>query len=100
MTVDVEDYFQVYAFFHCIPRDSWDRYACRVEANVDTSAQFADAGVLATFFTLGWIAERHKAMVRRIILTCWGLNWQRSDHHRRVDAAMAGGLRRSCTVPG
>jgi len=86
MTVDVEDYFQVYAFFHCIPRESWERYACRVEANVDRIlAQFATAGVSATLFTLGWIAERHPAMVRRIVEAGHELASHGYDH-RRVDA--------------
>ena len=86
LTVDVEDYFQVYAFFHCIPRDTWDQYACRVEANVDRIlAQFAAAGVTATFFTLGWIAERHPAMVRRIVDAGHELASHGYDH-RRVDA--------------
>jgi polysaccharide deacetylase family protein (PEP-CTERM system associated) len=86
MTVDVEDYFQVYAFFHCIPRESWDRYACRVEANVERIlAQFAAAGVCATFFTLGWIAERYPAMVRRIVDAGHELASHGYDH-RRVDA--------------
>jgi len=99
MTVDVEDYFQVYAFFHCIPRESWDRYACRVEANVDRIlAQFAAAGVSATFFTLGWIAERHKTMVRRIVDAGHELASHGYDH-RRVDrmdpAAFREDLRRT-----
>jgi len=86
MTVDVEDYFQVYAFFHCIPRENWDRYACRVEANVGRILeQFATAGVSATFFTLGWIAERHPAMVRRIVDAGHELASHGYDH-RRVDA--------------
>ncbi len=86
MTVDVEDYFQVYAFFHCIPRESWDRYACRVETNVDRILeQFATAGVSATFFILGWIAERHPAMVRRIVAAGHELASHGYDH-RRVDA--------------
>ncbi len=86
MTVDVEDYFQVYAFFHCIPRESWDGYACRVEANVDRIlAQFATAGIYATFFTLGWIAERHPAMIRRIVDAGHELASHGYDH-RRVDA--------------
>ncbi len=68
MTVDVEDYFQVQAFAHCVPRRDWDRIAPRVEANVDRIlAQFAAANVHATFFTLGWIAERQPAMIRRIV---------------------------------
>ena len=61
MTVDVEDYFQVQAFAHCIDRAEWQRMAPRVEANVDRILeQFAAAGVNATFFTLGWIAERNQ----------------------------------------
>ncbi len=68
MTVDVEDWFQVQAFAGCIDRSSWDTLASRVESNVDRILeQFAGAGVHATFFTLGWVAERHKTMVRRIV---------------------------------
>ena len=93
MTVDVEDYFQVYAFFHCIPRASWDGYACRVEANVDRIlAQFARAGVSATFFTLGWIAERHPAMIRRIVAAGHELASHGYDH-TRVDAMDATAFR-------
>jgi len=68
MTIDVEDYFQVQAFARCIDRSDWDGYPCRVEANVDRLLmQFAAAGVVGTFFTLGWIAERYPAVVRRIV---------------------------------
>jgi polysaccharide deacetylase family protein (PEP-CTERM system associated) len=68
MTVDVEDWFQVQAFAHCIARADWDGSARRVEANVDRILGLFDAArVRATFFTLGWIAERHPAMVRRIV---------------------------------
>ncbi len=68
MTVDVEDYFQVQAFAHCVSRSSWEGTPPRVEANVDRILdQFAAAGVHGTFFTLGWVAERHPAMVRRIV---------------------------------
>jgi polysaccharide deacetylase family protein (PEP-CTERM system associated) len=89
MTVDVEDYFQVYAFFHCIPRSSWDGYARRVEDNVDRIlTQFSKAGVSATFFTLGWIAERHPAMVRRIVSAGHELASHGYDH-TRVDAMNA-----------
>lgn len=67
LTVDVEDYFQVSAFAPHIPRSDWDHIPCRVEANVERILSlFAAAGVRATFFTLGWIAERFPAMVRRI----------------------------------
>jgi len=68
MTVDVEDWFQVQAFAHCIGRDQWEHKESRVEANIERIlALFASAGVHATFFTLGWIAERHPGIVRRIV---------------------------------
>ena len=67
LTVDVEDYFQVSALSPYIRRADWDRIPCRVERNVDTILSLlADAHVRATFFTLGWIAERHPALVKRI----------------------------------
>lgn len=68
MTVDVEDYFQVSAFEPYIDRANWESLPRRVESNIDRIlALFADADISATFFTLGWIAERHPAMVRRIV---------------------------------
>ncbi|MES2072238.1 MAG: XrtA system polysaccharide deacetylase [Pseudomonadota bacterium] len=68
MTIDVEDYFQVSAFADHIPRDSWPTLACRVERNIDLILGVLDASqVKATFFTLGWIAERYPAMVKRIV---------------------------------
>ncbi|NKC12957.1 MAG: DUF3473 domain-containing protein [Gammaproteobacteria bacterium] len=67
MTVDVEDYFQVSAFESAISRDDWISLPCRVEHNVDRILQLFDGqGVKATFFTLGWMAERYPSMVRRI----------------------------------
>ena len=68
MTVDVEDYFQVQAFAGVIDRGTWDALPCRVEANMDRIlAAFDGAGVQATFFTLGWIADRHPGVVRAIV---------------------------------
>ena len=68
MTIDVEDYFQVSAFAPHIARDSWADRECRVEANVDRILGILDDGaVVATFFTLGWIAERYPRLVRRIV---------------------------------
>jgi polysaccharide deacetylase family protein (PEP-CTERM system associated) len=67
LSVDVEDYFQVSAFEHVIRRDEWSVMECRVERNVERIlALLADAGCTATFFTLGWIAERYPQLVRRI----------------------------------
>jgi len=68
MTCDVEDYFQVSAFAPYIDRASWPTRECRVEANMDRILALFDAnGVRATFFTLGWIAERYPNVVKRIV---------------------------------
>ncbi|MDJ0741442.1 MAG: DUF3473 domain-containing protein [Gammaproteobacteria bacterium] len=68
MSVDVEDYFQVSAFERYIARDDWDSQACRVERNVERILDlFERHDVSATFFTLGWVAERYPALVRRIV---------------------------------
>ena len=67
LSVDVEDWFQVGAFETVISRDSWETRERRVERNTDAVlALFDEAGVKATFFTLGWVAARHPALVRRI----------------------------------
>jgi len=67
-TVDVEDWFQVAAFSSVIDRKDWDRLECRVERNVDQILHaLDDHKVTATFFTLGWIADRYPQMVQRIV---------------------------------
>ena len=66
MSIDIEDWFQVGAFENVIARDSWEMLPSRVERNSDAAlALFAEAGVKATFFTLGWVAARHPALTRR-----------------------------------
>ena len=68
LTIDVEDYFQVSAMAPYIARSEWDGRECRVERNVDRIlAMLAQHGTRATFFTLGWIAERYPQLVRRIV---------------------------------
>jgi polysaccharide deacetylase family protein (PEP-CTERM system associated) len=68
LTIDVEDYFQVSAFAAHLTRDDWPRMPCRVERNVDLILAMLDAHqARATFFTLGWIAERYPALVRNIV---------------------------------
>lgn len=68
MTVDVEDYFQVGAFENNIDRGDWNNLECRVERNMDIILKmFDDASVKATFFTLGWIAERYPQIIRQIV---------------------------------
>ena len=67
MTVDVEDYFQVSAFESTVPRSSWSSYESRVCRNTDRFLEIFDAaGVRATFFVLGWVAEQYPQLVRRI----------------------------------
>lgn len=66
-TVDVEDWFQVNAFEPYVRREQWSTYESRVERNTDVLLQLcADHGATGTFFTLGWVAERYPALVRRI----------------------------------
>jgi polysaccharide deacetylase family protein (PEP-CTERM system associated) len=68
MTVDVEDWFQVQAYAQAIPRAAWDTLPRRVEENTQRLLDLLQqAGVHGTFFTLGWVAERHPALVRRIV---------------------------------
>jgi polysaccharide deacetylase family protein (PEP-CTERM system associated) len=67
LTVDVEDYFHVSGFEDVISRARWESFESRVERNTDRLLGIlAEAGVSATFFVLGWIAERHPTLVRRI----------------------------------
>lgn len=90
MTVDVEDYFQVSAFANTISRDSWDRQPCRVEHNMDRILGiFAQHGIKATFFTLGWIAERYPEMVRRIVAEGHELASHGYGHLRASDQSRA-----------
>lgn len=66
-TVDVEDYFQVSALEPHFPRERWDSVPCRVERNVERILALLERhGAKATFFTLGWLAERYPALIRRI----------------------------------
>ena len=68
MSVDVEDYFQVSAFENRIGREDWDTLECRIPRNVERILEiFADTGVKATFFTLGWVAEKMPSVVRDIV---------------------------------
>ncbi|OIP09510.1 MAG: polysaccharide deacetylase family protein [Rhodocyclales bacterium CG17_big_fil_post_rev_8_21_14_2_50_68_7] len=91
LTVDVEDYFQVSALAPYIRRSEWDGIACRVERNVERILGMLDAaGARATFFTLGWIAERHPAVVRAIVaggheLASHGYAHQRASEQSPAD---------------
>ena len=68
MTVDVEDYFQVSAFEKVINRDDWAHISCRVEANTNRILDLFDTfQIKATFFMLGWVAERYPNLIKRIV---------------------------------
>lgn len=68
MSIDVEDYYQVQALSSVYGRNDWEGCESRVERNTDVILQvFDDAGIKGTFFTLGWIAERHPDLIRRIV---------------------------------
>ena len=91
LTIDVEDYFQVSAFAPHIRREDWDARECRVEANVDRIlALLAERDTRATFFTLGWVAERYPQLVRRIVdggheLASHGYGHQRASDLSRAE---------------
>ncbi len=83
LSVDVEDWFQVGAFENVIRRDAWDGLSDRVERNCDAILQmFADADVQATFFTLGWVAQRHPQLMQRIAAEGHELASHGWDHAR------------------
>ncbi|WP_200911630.1 XrtA system polysaccharide deacetylase [Teredinibacter purpureus] len=91
MTIDVEDYFQVGAFEKIITPADWDSMPSRVEASTDKLLQlFSDKNITATFFTLGWIAQRHPNIVKRIVaqgheLASHGTMHQRASHQTREE---------------
>jgi len=86
LSIDVEDYFMVSAFAPHVPRNSWDSLPCRVEANIDNIlALLAERDVHATFFTLGWVAERYPALVRRIVDAGHELASHGYEHYRATE---------------
>jgi polysaccharide deactylase family protein, PEP-CTERM locus subfamily len=83
LTVDVEEYFQVAAFERTIPREHWDRTESRVEFSTGRVLDlFADRGWKGTFFVLGWIAERHPSLIRRVVADGHELASHGYDHTR------------------
>jgi polysaccharide deacetylase family protein (PEP-CTERM system associated) len=83
LSVDVEDWFQVGAFESVIDRNDWDSLADRVERNCAAILDlFAEAEVRATFFTLGWVAQRHGPLMRRIVEAGHEIASHGWDHQR------------------
>ncbi len=67
LTVDVEEHFHVAAFYSSVSPESWGEQPSRVDRNVNLVLEILDShGVKATFFVLGWLAERRPDLVRRI----------------------------------
>jgi polysaccharide deacetylase family protein (PEP-CTERM system associated) len=86
LTIDVEDYFQVSALSPYISRSEWELRECRVERNVDRIlSMLSDHGARATFFTLGWVAERYPQMVRRIVASGHELASHGFSHQRATE---------------
>ena len=83
LSVDVEDWFQVGAFENTISRADWDGLELRVGDNVARILDLFDkAGVKATFFTLGWVAERNRAAMQSIVNRGHELASHGYDHTR------------------
>lgn len=90
LTIDVEDYFQVSALAPYIERSRWESMPCRVERNVDVIlGLLAEHRATATFFTLGWIAERYPTVVRRIVDGGHELASHGYSHHRATEQSHA-----------
>jgi polysaccharide deacetylase family protein (PEP-CTERM system associated) len=90
MTVDVEDYFQVSAFAPYVDRAGWDARECRIERNVERIlSMFEEHGAHATFFTLGWLAERYPGLVRSIVDAGHELASHGYWHRRATDQSEA-----------
>lgn len=90
LTIDVEDYFQVSAFAPYIRRDDWDTRECRVERNVHRILDMLQTHrAKATFFTLGWIAERYPQIVQRIVAEGHELASHGYGHERASDQSPA-----------
>jgi polysaccharide deacetylase family protein (PEP-CTERM system associated) len=90
LTIDVEDYFQVSAFAPYIARDQWPLQECRVERNVERILLMLDEQkTRATFFTLGWIAERYPQLVRRLVDAGHELASHGYGHERASDLSAA-----------
>lgn len=86
MSVDVEEYFQVSAFASAVKGEEWDSYESRVENCIDRLLDLFEAkGAHCTFFTLGWIAERHPSMIQRMVKAGHEIASHGYRHQRATD---------------
>lgn len=82
LTIDVEDYFHVSGFDHCVARREWDDFPSRVTGNtLRLLDRLAEARVRGTFFVLGWVAERHPALIRAIHAAGHEIGCHSYSHH-------------------
>ena len=89
LTIDVEDYFQVSALAPYVSRSHWDSTPCRIERNMDiVLSLLRDKSAKATFFTLGWIAERYPALIHRIASEGHEVASHGYGHHRVTDQSV------------
>ena len=99
LTIDVEDYFQVAAFFDVVDYERWDEYPRRVVQNTRRILELLDRrSVRATFFVLGWVAEREPELVREIAaggheIACHG--WSHQFIYRQTPECFREETRRS-----
>ena len=83
LTIDVEDYFHVEAFARVIDRNDWETQPRRVAGNTGRLLDIlGEAGATGTFFMLGWVAQRHPELVRRIVAEGHEIASHGSDHYR------------------
>lgn len=98
-TIDVEDYYQVHAFAGAVAREDWDGLPRRVEGNTAAFLDLlAERGAKGTFFVLGWIAERHPGLIRRIVAEGHELashGWDHTHVHRQTRAEFKADVRRT-----
>jgi polysaccharide deacetylase family protein (PEP-CTERM system associated) len=109
LTIDVEEHFQVHAFETVIDRAAWDHYPSRVVANTQRILRLlAEHNVRATFFILGWVADRYPDLVQAIAVRGHEIATHGYWHelvYRQMPAAFAADLDQSlaaikCALPG
>lgn len=90
LTIDVEDYFQVSAFSPYIGYKNWENCECHIEKNINRILEIlSNKGIKATFFTLGWIAERYPLLIRLIVREGHELASHGYSHNRVTDQSPA-----------
>ena len=104
LSIDVEEYFQAHAYEKVIARSAWDSLPGRVVTNTRRLlALLAEHGTRATFFVLGWVAERHPELVREIVAAGHEVGSHGYAHelvYRQTRADFAADLARSLEAIG